>query len=208
MIFVIGGLKYNKGKIHTSVNFALYLANIKKRSVLLIDADPKTCSEDYLSWKNMVSPETELKLINLESTTLNEALEANESSFDDIVIDSGAGENLVSSIQSADRLIVPFSPEDLGLWTVWKLTRVETMIDNALDDNPELKAFSLMIDKDNNEDKVETLVKALKNSQYLDFMSSETLQDQMFAEVENKEPEAVKSFISDRDMKIFDKISS
>lgn len=208
MIFVIGGLKFNKGKIHTSVNFALYLANIKKRSVLLIDADPKTCSDDYLSWKNMVSPETELKLINLESTTLNEALEANESSFDDIVIDSGAGENLVNSIHSADRLIVPFSPEDLGLWTVWKLTRVETMIDNALDDNPELKAFSLMIDKDNNEEKVETLVKALKNSQYLDFMSSETLQDQMFAEAETKEPESVKSFISDRDMKIFDKISS
>lgn len=209
MVYVIGGMKYNIGKVRTSVNFALYLANIKQRSVLLIDADPSTLASEYLGWKNMIAPETELAFTNLDDSSLKEKVAENKNEYDDIVIDSGVGENLKYSLDIAGRLIVPFCAKDLGLWTVWTLTNVERMIYNALDENPELKAYSILINKVGNEDKITDLVKALKRSQFLELLCSETLQDTMFEEQENLEnSQPVKSVINDQDLDIFEEISS
>lgn len=181
MKYVIGGMKYSISKIRASVNIAISLSEKKNRKVLLIDADPFTCAKDYARWINFKSKSIGPSTIELKKRPLKPEILKFENQFDDIVIDCGIGENLKYSLEIADRTIVPFNAKDKGLWNLWTLANMETFIDQALDINPDLKAYSIFDTNGMAEEKSEGLIKALKESQYIEFLGSEDIRDYMFA---------------------------
>ena len=179
MKYLIGGMKYSISKIRASVNLAIYLSEKRNRKVLLIDADPFTCAKDYARWRSFKSDNADLCTVELKDRSLKAAVLKYENQFDDIVIDCGVGENLKYSLEIADRFIVPFNTKDKGLWTLWTLANMETLIDHALDLNANLRSYSFLdMSKEGNENS-ECLIKALKDSQYLEFLSSGSLKDSM-----------------------------
>jgi len=211
--YVIGGMKYSLAKTRTSVNFAIYLANIKKRKVLLVDADPSECATEYIRWRNENSNIDNLSSIQVTGVSLKTEVAKLEDKFDDIVIDSGIGENLELSLQLADKLIVPFSAKDLGLWTVWTLTNIETMIEKVLDTNSDIKAYSFFVTQKDNVDEYTDIIKTLEKSQYLEFLNSTTLARTMFGSEDPslrtlKDMKEIKSTVSPQVIEIFDDISS
>ena len=185
MIYTFGGMKYSLGKTRSAVNFALYLSRVKERDVLLIDGDPSECATEYIQWRNNQNSSNRLATVKINGESLKSEVLKLKDKFDDIVIDSGVGEHLEYSMHITDRLIVPFNGKDLGLWTVWTLTNIETLINKSLDLNPNLKAYSFFVKKPNAEQEDKQIIKALKQSQFLTYLESSQVHQMMTGEEKN-----------------------
>ena len=172
MIYVIGGMKYSLNKTRAALNLAINLSSAKKRKVLLLDADPSCCASNFLGLNSQADLKGSLKMLRFVEDNLETRVKYLETKFDDIVIDSGVGETLVESLKVADSLIVPFRVKDLGLWTVWTLANFETLIENSLDENSHLKAYSLLVNPEKREKPLD-LIEALEKSQYLKYLNSD-----------------------------------
>ena len=155
-----------------------------------------------MKWRNKNLPEKQLTAIQLKGSSIASEISKLSSKFDDIVIDSGVGESLEQSLSIADRLIVPFNSKDMGLWTVWTLTNLETAVDRAWDINPDLKAYSFFISKPDERDAVKNIINTLRKSQYINYIDDSPLHKELFGKAmeggysiyDLKHPE--KSFIS------------
>lgn len=179
MIYVIGGMKYSVGKTRTSVNFSLYQSAIKKRKVLLIDADPSAFASEYISWVRLNKDVSGIDSVKLGARSISDLVSEFEDDYDDIIIDSGLGEKLVASMEIADRLIIPFNAKDLALWVLWSMTNMETLIDKALETNGNLKSYSFLISDPELGDTDQTLMNTLRKSQYLTFLDSPLMKEML-----------------------------
>lgn len=179
MVYVIGGMKYSVGKTRTSVNFSTYQSTIKKRKVMLVDADPSAFASEYISWLTLNEDVNHIDSVKLGSRTIEELLSEIENDYDDIIIDSGLGENLSAAMKIADRLIVPFNSKDLALWVLWSMTNIETMIDKALETNADLKAYSFLLTDPEQGEVDEGLVNTLKKSQHLSYLESPLIKEML-----------------------------
>ena len=186
MIYVVGGMKYGVGKTTTAVNLAVYLSERKNRDVLLIDSDPSECASEFMRWRYKNNENLKMTSIQLHGASITHDVSKLENKFDDIVIDSGVGENLSNALNIADRLIVPFNSKDLGLWTVWTLTNLETAVDRALENNSKLKAYSFFISKPEEKDSNKEVINTLKNSQHIEFIEGSPLHKDTYAKAMNK----------------------
>lgn len=193
MIYVIGGMKYSVGKTRTSVNFSIHQSTIKQRKVLLIDADPSAFASEYISWVKLNKDVKDIDSVKILNKSLPEYINNLEEEYDDIIIDSGLGENLLEAMKIADRLIIPFNSKDLALWVLWSLTNIETMIENASSYNGKLKAYSFLISDPEGGDLDKGLVKTLKNSQFLTYLESPLVKE-MLAGTDKDALKSLKNF--------------
>ena len=137
---------------------------------------------EYIQWKNQNSKEKNLASVKINGESLKSEVLKLKPKFQDIVIDSGVGEHLEYSMQISDRLIVPFNGKDLGLWTVWTLTNIETLVNKVLDTNPNLKAYTFFVKKPHSNEESEQIIKTLKNSQFLTYLDSSHIHEIMRGE--------------------------
>ncbi|MCM8538563.1 MAG: hypothetical protein NE334_21655 [Lentisphaeraceae bacterium] len=164
-------MKYCLTKTRAAVSFACYQANINNLKVVLLDLDPKSISGKLLTPENLNS----IDHIKLKCELSKEYLDKLEMTYDVVVIDSGLGYKQELAMSFADTYIVPFNVNDLGLWLVWTLTKVETMIRNVQGVNPDLKCHSFLVSEGDRSSIDSELVKVLKKSQYLTYLDSPAL---------------------------------
>lgn len=213
MKYVIGGMKYSLAKTRTSVNFAIYLSKVKNRNVLLIDADPSECASAFMAWKQKNNPINNLKFMKLTTSSIADEILKVEGEFDDIVIESGVGQSLEYSLRACDRLIVPFREEDQGLWTMWTLANIESMIYRALDENPDLKAFSILVKSSKKNLNADEILKALENSQHIQYLNSTVFSNKIFGGADSalnglKDFKQIKVSLDEKIINLFEGLSS
>lgn len=171
MIYVIGGMKYSLTKTKAAINFSNYQAQKTRKKVALLDVDSKGYTEKYFKIDKKLGLLKDVDLIKVESELTQDDLNELSMAYDDIVIDSGLGESQQHVMELADTYIVPFNAKDLGLWIVWSLTNIETMIDKAQNNNPELRCHSFLVADDDGRIDPQ-LAKVVQKSQYLTYLGS------------------------------------
>ena len=169
MIYTFGGMTYSRHKIKHAMKFSRFLNISKNRNVLMVDGSNSSFVTMYLASRQM----SDLKIVTMNEDEILEKLPSVSKDFDDVVINSAVGPHLDASLKISDRLVVPFSPADLSLWNMWKLTNIERQIDAALDENPKLKSHSFIVKADKQYDDLDAFINRLENSQYLEYMPSE-----------------------------------
>lgn len=169
MIYTFGGMTYSRHKIKHAMKFSRFLNMTKDRNVLMVDGSNSSFVTMYLASRQM----SDLKIVTMNEKEILEKLPKVAEDFDDVVINSAVGPHLDACLKISDKLLVPFSPADLSLWNMWKLTNIERQIDAALDDNPKLTAHSFVVKVDKKYEDLNAFIKRLKSSQYLEYMPSE-----------------------------------
>jgi len=141
MILLIGGEKGGSGKSCLAQNIAVYL-QMKKRDVLLLDADPQGTTTDWVKER-----EANEALVNLSSVqasgNIRQTVKDLSKRYGDIVIDAGGqdSEALRSAMTIATHMLLPFRPKRRDLKT---LTNVEQLMKLAKAVNPDLIARAVI----------------------------------------------------------------
>ncbi|MCM8533449.1 MAG: hypothetical protein NE330_19940 [Lentisphaeraceae bacterium] len=174
MIYVIGGMKYSLTKTKAAISFSSYQAQKSNKKVALLDVDSKGYTEKYFNMDKKLGLLQNVDLIKVYDELTQDDLDKLSLVYDDIVIDSGLGESQEHVMTFADTYIVSFNAKDLGLWIVWSLTNIETMIQKVQNRNPELECRSFLVSDDSSQIDPQ-LIKVLKKSQYLSYSDSPLL---------------------------------
>ena len=183
MIYTFGGMKYSMIKTLAAVRFAEYLA--KKQKVLFIDTDPsKRACEFFESNENITI------ISNYEQIEFEE-IEERVKHFDSVVIDSGLGKTLRKATLISDRMIIPFTSKDRGLWTIWTLKSIENLCYNLIDENPKLKCLSFYYEDPQYVNYNTHILSTLKESQYIDFLENDFFQNLVKKDQEEEFPEVL-----------------
>lgn len=185
MIYVIGGMKYSVCKSAAAVNLSIYLSKKSNGSVLLADADPSRKSSDFINRYTQADKSSSVETLKLAGNYDFRNIIKLSQKFDHIVIDSGLGENLENALKIADKLLVPFSNKDHGLWTVWTLAKLETVLNKVWDDNYNLNAYSFLMGSLNSNKPSADVLKALQSSQYIDYIEGNSASGELLSEVLN-----------------------
>ena len=140
MIIALLAEKGGTGKTTLATNLAGMRAAAGQR-VLLVDADRQGSSR---FWAQTRSP---LRLPRLDSTPLYGEAFARRiatiaSGYDDVVIDTGAGDGseMETALRAADCVLAPLQPTGVDVWTAGL---VDGRVAEALSRNPDLRAWAL-----------------------------------------------------------------
>ena len=145
MITLFYGQKGGNGKSLTSENYAAELAN-RGETVCLVDADPQCTSADWVSYREEDETLITITCIQKRGKLIKTLRELDER-FDHVVVDvagradDDSSKEMRSALVVAHVAIAPFKPDQPSLNT---LPKVEQILDEAMDFNPDLKAFSLI----------------------------------------------------------------
>ena len=138
MLLVVGGIKGGSGKSTIAVNLAV--ARARRHTVLLVDGDDQESISDWYAERKSCYPDLSpnLDFMQVEGKSARDRLLAVADRYEDIIIDTGGRDTVTqrSVLSVADRLLVPFQPRSVDIWT---LKRVSTLIAEILTINPELK---------------------------------------------------------------------
>ena len=131
MIITIGNSKGGVGKSTIACNFAV-MAALKKKKVLLVDADPQASSLNFRS----IRETDDIKSTAITTPTLHKDL-SDFSNFDLIVIDSGGRDSVIfrSAILASDILIIPVLP---SVYDIWATSDTVEVVKEAMVYNPKL----------------------------------------------------------------------
>ena len=185
MIYVIGGMKYSVCKSAAAVNLSIYLSKKCNGSVLLADADPSHKSSEFINSYRQADKSSSVEALKLAGNYNFQNMIKLSQKFDHIVIDSGLGESLENALKIADKLLVPFSRKDHGLWTVWTLAKLESVLNKVWDDNYNLNAYSFLMGYSNSKRPSADVLKALLNSQCIDYIEGNSASGELLSEVLN-----------------------
>jgi chromosome partitioning protein len=173
MIVVIGGIKGGSGKTTIATNLAVMRAVHKK--VLLVDADEQQSAWSWSQQRDSSSNETgviknSLVTVCMSGKSVYSNLLKMKSDYDDIIVDTGGRDTTSqrSALCVADKLLMPFKPSSIDIWTMGK---VKSILDECINEN--LKSYSLISQADSvgndNQDAIEIL-KEFENVIALDLM--------------------------------------
>lgn len=145
MITLFYGQKGGNGKSLTSENYAVELA-YRDKSVCIVDADSQLTTTFWASYRE---EDESLKAITCiqKRGKLIQTLRDLDTRFDHVVVDvagradDDSSKEMRSALVVAHVAIAPFKPDQPSLNT---LPKVEQILDDAMDFNPDLKAFSLI----------------------------------------------------------------
>ncbi len=168
MIYTVGGIKGGSGKTTIAANLAVWLAT-KGRDVLLVDADDQESAGDFISLRVGTQENNDITLVKLLSKAVFQQVPNLKGKYQDIIIDTGGRETDTqrAALVVCDRLIVPFVPRSVDIWT---LEKVENLINEVSSINPGLKAFAFLNRADiQGRDNLDA-AEALKESQAFTFL--------------------------------------
>jgi chromosome partitioning protein len=119
MLLTIGNLKGGVAKSTTALFIALYLALVKGRRVLLVDADPLSqTATDWVAVALAAGLDVPVTIITLTNPdTLARQVRDLAPAYDDVVIDTGGEHDLIfrAALMVTDQLIVPVTPSPAEL---------------------------------------------------------------------------------------------
>lgn len=139
MIVLFGGEKGGSGKTTLATNLAAIRTTIEK-DVLLIDTDRQSTASFWCSVRedNEIYPRVS-SVQKYDKSVRSEVKELTKK-YNDIIIDAGGRDSpeLRSSLLVADIAIFPLRPSQFDLWT---MSRLNTLVEQAVDINDKLKAY-------------------------------------------------------------------
>lgn len=154
MIIVIGGIKGGSGKTTIATNLAVMRSMTKK--VLLVDADEQKSAWDWSQQRNgsvSNSLKKSFSTVCMSGKSIYSNLERLKQDYEDIIVDTGGRDTTSqrSALSIADKLILPFKPSSIDIWT---LIPIKNILDECV--NQKLKTYAIIsqadpLGKDNQE---------------------------------------------------------
>jgi chromosome partitioning protein len=141
MIILVGSQKGGVGKSTTAVNISVALA-IKGHDIILVDADRQSSASNWADDRkenpNLPKVHSTQKYDNIRETLLDF-----NNRYDYVIVDAAGRDSreLRTGMTAAHILIIPLRPSQLDLNT---LPKMQEIITQAKDLNPNLKAFGLI----------------------------------------------------------------
>lgn len=120
MIITIGGIKGGTGKSTIAVNLACYLAEQKKKKVLLIDADDQATTTDFTNMRANTKEDTGFTCVQLQQESVRTQVTKLYENYDFVVIDTGGRDTTSqrAALTISNILILPFAPRSFDVWTL------------------------------------------------------------------------------------------
>ena len=141
MIILFGAQKGGCGKSTLAINFAAVLARAGA-DVILVDADRQATSANWCADR---SQNPELPRVNCVQRydNIRDTLLDLRGRYQYVIVDAAGRDSreLRTGMTAADILIVPFRPSQPDLDT---LPALDTIVEEALDINPDLKVFAAL----------------------------------------------------------------
>lgn len=159
MIFVIGGIKGGSGKTTIATNLAVMRSQHTK--VLLVDADEQKSAWDWSQQRDQcliernisIKPHIPITTVCMSGKAIFSNLLRIKQDYDDIIVDTGGRDTTSqrSALCIADKLLLPFKPSSIDIWTLFPLK--EILYECV---NPNLKVYAMInqadaVGKDNQE---------------------------------------------------------
>ena len=121
MITVIGGIKGGSGKTTVATNLAVLRSDHTK--VLLVDADEQKSAWDWSQQRDSNlgnNLTTSFATVCMSGKSIYTNLLKLKEDYDDIIIDTGGRDTTSqrSALCVADKLILPFKPSSIDIWTL------------------------------------------------------------------------------------------
>ena len=142
-IIICGGEKGGTGKSTVATEFACILAGQGKK-VLLVDADDQQTATKFTRVRTEDQPDApQYTCIQLRDKSVRAETLKLKDAYDHIIIDTGGRDTTSqrAGLAIANIMLAPFAPRDFDLDT---LDKVETIVSEIQDVNPELQAFSFI----------------------------------------------------------------
>ncbi|MFN7649241.1 MAG: AAA family ATPase [Acidobacteriota bacterium] len=142
-IVVCGGEKGGTGKSTVATEFACILAGQGKK-VLLVDADDQQTATKFTRVRTEDQPDApQYTCIQLRDKSVRAETLKLKDAYDHIIIDTGGRDTTSqrAGLSIAQIMLAPFAPRDFDLDT---LDKVETIVSEIQNINPELQAFSFI----------------------------------------------------------------
>ena len=135
MIITIASLKGGTGKTSLSVHIAHAIA-LRKRRVLLADADPQSSACDWAAAREEKPP---FPVIGMARDTLHRDLPELSSNYDHTVIDTPPRVSALarSAILAADLVLIPVQPSSFDIWSAQETVK---LVEEAKGFKPDLRA--------------------------------------------------------------------
>lgn len=146
MIIVIGGIKGGSGKTTIATNLAVMRAAGKK--VLLVDADEQKSAWDWSQQRGACEPDLlkgTFSTVCMSGKAIYSNLLRLKEDYDDIIVDTGGRDTTSqrSALCVADKLILPFKPSSIDIWTI---VPIKGIISECV--NPNLGIFAVISQAD------------------------------------------------------------
>lgn len=135
MIITVSSLKGGTGKTSLSVHIAHAIA-LKKRSVLLVDADPQSSASDWAAAREDTPP---FPVIGLARETLHRDLPELSKNYEHTIIDTPPRVSALarSAVVAADLVLIPVQPSSYDIWAAEETVK---LTEDAKGFNPDLRA--------------------------------------------------------------------
>ena len=142
MIITCGNEKGGVGKSTIAINLAVEFA-IKNKKVLLVDADIQKSTTMFAAARRESGNLKEIISVEKTGASLNKDVQALESGFDVVVIDTGGRDSIEmrKAILISDIFIIPAIPSQLDAWSFEKVYK---LYEEARAFNDKLKAFVVL----------------------------------------------------------------
>lgn len=142
-IIICGGEKGGTGKSTVATEFACIFAGQGKK-VLLVDADDQQTATKFTRVRTEDQPDApQYTCIQLRDKSVRAETLKLKDAYDHVIIDTGGRDTTSqrAGLAIANIMLAPFAPRDFDLDT---LDKVETIVSEIQDVNPELQAFSFI----------------------------------------------------------------
>jgi chromosome partitioning protein len=143
MVLVIGGTKGGSGKTLLATNLTVFRAG-EGHDVLLIDADEQGSAMDFTRQRQRrMAGEPGYTAIQTREADVAVQVRRMSPKYGDIIIDVGGRDTASqrAALAVADRLLIPFSPTSVDLWTA---DTVVVLLKEARMFNPHLNAYAII----------------------------------------------------------------
>ena len=139
MIVLFGGEKGGAGKTTLATNIAA-IRTAKIEDLLLVDTDRQSTASFWCSMREDHGVLPRVASIQKYDKTLRSEVKELRKKYKDIIIDAGGRDSpeLRSALLVTDIALFPLRPSQFDLWT---MSRLNTLVEQALDINEHLKAF-------------------------------------------------------------------
>ena len=146
MIIVIGGIKGGSGKTTIATNLAVMRSLSNK--VLLVDADEQKSAWDWAQQRECCEPEelhSTFSTVCMSGKGIYANLLRLKEDYEDIIVDTGGRDTTSqrSALCIADKLILPFKPSSIDIWT---LGSIQSILSECV--NPNLQVYAVISQAD------------------------------------------------------------